>query len=63
VGLKKVFNEADSRCCNIIKIVEIYIFFFDRLGGLCPEVTIYIYIADEYNLQKIFRLGAKHLAK
>ena len=36
-GARKVFNEAGSRCCNIVKIVEIYIFFFDRLGGSRPR--------------------------
>jgi len=43
VGPEKVFNEAGSRCCNIIKIVELYIFFPTR-SGVLPYMIQYIYI-------------------
>src|SRR5215217_894298 len=65
VGPEKVFNEAGSRCCNIIKIVELNI--FSTGSGASPYkiqyIYIYIYSADKIQLAKVSRLGIKYLAK
>jgi hypothetical protein len=34
VGPEKVFNEAGSRCCNIIKIVSIYLSLYRHVQSL-----------------------------
>jgi hypothetical protein len=55
VGPGKVFNEAGSWCCNIIKIVELYTFFSTRLG-VFPYMIQYIY---KHSAKEVSGLG-KH---
>lgn len=56
----KVFNEAGSRCCNIVKILVIYIFFSIGSGACNPQVEQYI--LGPYNINSINLLWSEHLA-